>query len=327
MGKTHERCICSRRVRDCILSHKTIRANQNIVTLLGISFQVHSIGSVGELLGLPVLVEEIAFLTPEGNPATLNEDTMTNPIGANTPLKVLFLLDIARGLLDLHQLNIVHADLKPSNILLFPHTNGRAVAKISDFGFCQSVDEKDPAQGSTPYWAAPECLPEADENMKQWRSSTYRDLFSFGLLIWFVLFEEGPFGDEEHFDYATMVQEKFKDSMKDKIDRQLPLSYRFFSQDPGLLEGSWLPERNFKIMTDGTKQEVELELKSLNDHILNGSIEEQVRSSKKDWNRVVSFADGLASFQLMYFFLSFFLVKDPPLRVGLNFFIEMANSE
>jgi serine/threonine protein kinase len=239
----------------------------------------------------------------------------------------MFLLDIARGLHDLHLLNIVHADLKPSNILLFPHATGRVLAKISDFGFCQSVDEEDPAQGSTPYWAAPECLPEADEDMKQWRSSTYRDLFSFGLVIWYMLFEEGPFGDEENFDYATMAREKFEDSMKDKIDRQLPLSYRWFSQDPGLLEGSWLPKRAFKIMTDGTQQEVEQELKSLKDHILNGSIEEQCRTPRKDWHEVKSIEDGYASFQLIHFFLSFFLVKDPPLRVGLNFFIEMLSSK
>jgi serine/threonine protein kinase len=310
-----------------ILSHKTIRSNENIVTLLGISFQVRSIGSSREPLALPVLVEELAFQTPDGQPATLSEDIKTNPIGANPALKMMFLLDIARGLLDLHQLNIVHADLKPSNILLFPHSSGRAVAKISDFGFCQSIDVEDPAQGSTPYWAAPESLPEAGEDMKPWRNSTNRDLYSFGLLIWYVLFEDGPFGDEESFDYATMAREKLEESMKEKIDKQLHLSYRFHSQDPILLEGSWLPQRLFQVMTDGTQQEVELELESLSDQIVSGSIQEQFQKPGQGWEKVKSFADGYAILQVIHFFLSFFLVRDPPLRIGLNFFLEMTSSK
>lgn len=45
--------------------------------------------------------------------------------------------DIADGVVALHNHDIVHADLKPANILIFPnHTSPCGlVAKVSDFGF------------------------------------------------------------------------------------------------------------------------------------------------------------------------------------------------
>jgi serine/threonine protein kinase len=54
-----------------------------------------------------------------------------------------FSLDIASGLRSVHDSNLVHGDLKPTNILIFRQENGRVpyIAKLSDFGSCIALDD------------------------------------------------------------------------------------------------------------------------------------------------------------------------------------------
>jgi serine/threonine protein kinase len=64
------------------------------------------------------------------------------------------LTDVAEGVTMLHGMKIVHGDLKPDNILLFPAQN-RLVAKLSDFGFCSPFTDREFKIGGTVYWNAP----------------------------------------------------------------------------------------------------------------------------------------------------------------------------
>lgn len=85
----------------------------------------------------------------------------------------------------LHALRVVHGDMKPDNVLLFEEEAG-LIAKISDFGFCISGDnELKYARGATPLWIAPECMEGSSEQSGDSRLPGARDIYSYGLLIWY----------------------------------------------------------------------------------------------------------------------------------------------
>jgi len=85
-----------------------------------------------------------------------------------------------RGFIEIHEKHILHRDLKPSNIFIKD-----GVFKIADFGLA-----KPKALGSsycgTSYFMAPEIL------MKQIHDYKV-DLWSMGVILFFMLFREYPF--------------------------------------------------------------------------------------------------------------------------------------
>lgn len=119
---------------------------------------------------------------------------------------------ILRGLYDIHNLNILHRDLKPANIYI---TDNDAV-KLLDFGLVKMLDystvtTKGKIVG-TPLFMSPEMI--------EGKEIDYRsDLYSFGVLLYFVCTEEYPFQGENVFvllnnivkQYPKRVSEKFSD--------------------------------------------------------------------------------------------------------------------
>jgi serine/threonine protein kinase len=108
-----------------------------------------------------------------------------------------YLLDIARGLLDIHNSEEVHKDFHSGNIL---HNNG---FYISDLGMCEPVNnevksvKREGVYGVLPYMA-PEVL----------RGHPYTkaaDIYSFGIVMNEFLSEEIPFDDISH-DYILAVR-------------------------------------------------------------------------------------------------------------------------
>ncbi|KAF8415869.1 kinase-like domain-containing protein, partial [Tirmania nivea] len=98
------------------------------------------------------------------------------------------LLDIVNGLEALHECNIIHGDIKPDNVLIFPQENAPyfVIAKLSDFGL--SVNDLGSSgdlvyQLGTLGWMAPE-LDDGVELATDRLSKC--DFFSLGLLIWSV---------------------------------------------------------------------------------------------------------------------------------------------
>jgi serine/threonine protein kinase len=116
--------------------------------------------------------------------------------------------DIADGLSVLHHCEVLHSDLKPSNILLFPDSEKKGlVAKIGDFGFADvdrvlthSLDTAagpvvGVGRGQTREWAAPEMLQSCPIYIRRLAStvSIAGDVYSFGLLMaYIVLGGRGP---------------------------------------------------------------------------------------------------------------------------------------
>lgn len=110
--------------------------------------------------------------------------------------------DIADGLSVLHYCEVLHSDLKPSNILLFPDSEKKGlVAKIGDFGFADvdrvlthSLDSAvgpvvGMGRGQTREWAAPEMLPSCPIQIRRLANTVpvAGDIYSFGLLMAYII--------------------------------------------------------------------------------------------------------------------------------------------
>ena len=97
-------------------------------------------------------------------------------------LKLRVLRDVAEEMRFIHCSNVIHLDLKSSNVLL--DEEGRA--KICDFGTSKllSVDitHATTVGVETPAWSSPEALLGGDDGI---RPSS--DVYSFGVILWEVL--------------------------------------------------------------------------------------------------------------------------------------------
>jgi serine/threonine protein kinase len=111
--------------------------------------------------------------------------------GLGIPEAVSLSQGISAGLAYIHQHNLVHADLKSSNILISisMHTDACYVPRICDFGHAAVRAEPSPhSRLCTFQWAAPEAL--RCENL-----GPAADVFSFGTILWEMLAHRVPHSD------------------------------------------------------------------------------------------------------------------------------------
>ncbi|KAL1922206.1 uncharacterized protein VTP21DRAFT_9745 [Calcarisporiella thermophila] len=126
-------------------------------------------------------------------------------------VKEMIIQEVAYGLSFIHQLGVVHRDLKSNNILL----DGTMHPKIADFGL-----------GSVPNgavrWRAPEVL----NDFNQYTAKS--DVFSYGVIVWEILHRRLP--SETESDDA--VRYKVIDGMQESIQVQ-------FKKYHTMIEACW----------------------------------------------------------------------------------------
>lgn len=126
------------------------------------------------------------------------------PVRADTVLRIG--VQLCNALTYIHDMGLIHADIKPGNILLSegPSVAGGALAlphstavKLCDFGIC--LDTRDPqgpvSLGFTPGFLAPECAGHAGRGGGPSRSSrtTARDMYAVGVVLFLLLIpDRGP---------------------------------------------------------------------------------------------------------------------------------------
>ncbi|RGB42385.1 kinase-like domain-containing protein, partial [Rhizophagus diaphanus] len=107
--------------------------------------------------------------------------------------KLSALLDIINGLKEIHQNNIVHCDFHTGNILFLSDINdfGNCIS-ISDMGLCGEVGNIDETKiyGVMPY-VAPEVLRRRPYTKES-------DIYSFGMIMYFVATGRQPFCNRSH---------------------------------------------------------------------------------------------------------------------------------
>ncbi len=101
----------------------------------------------------------------------------------------LFLMrDIARGLEYLHQRQIIHRDVKPSNILIMPQ--GRA--KLADLGLAKRTDDVSQLTGLTQGPGTPHYMP-PEQALNPKKIDLTCDLYALGATLYHLLTGDLPF--------------------------------------------------------------------------------------------------------------------------------------
>ncbi|KAK3388777.1 kinase-like domain-containing protein [Sordaria brevicollis] len=158
---------------------------------------------IGDLLKEPT-IEEIKAQRRRRSKGLLERPSVTQ---RQLPFKEIFSLfkDITSGLAYLHAANYIHRDLKPSNCLLH-REGGRTSCLISDFGEVQPENAVRMSTGSTGTisYCAPEVLIK-DANGKYGNFTTKSDIFSLGMILYFMCFGRLPYAN------ANSLHEELED--------------------------------------------------------------------------------------------------------------------
>ncbi|KAF4994678.1 hypothetical protein FDECE_13051 [Fusarium decemcellulare] len=190
--------------------------HENIVKLRGILFEETAEGFV-----CPALAMEAAdSLCPD-----LETWYQMNDSGAtmNPSTIIDIATGIAKGLGSLHSLGVVHADLKPTNVLMFKQGDNWQ-PKLSDFGLSGITISSDAPRGGTHRWNAPECLPSTSPDLETHSVQPCRDIYSFGLLLVYML-RSGRELFEDYDGNVDNVKLDEKDVMADFAWSRIPDGY------------------------------------------------------------------------------------------------------
>ena len=121
-------------------------------------------------------------------------------------LKLKCLLDISNAMRFLHRSGIVHRDLRPDNILISSlEPEAEVCAKLSNFGFARDLNR---SQSETLHTRTGALFFMAPEMMKLEPYDQSIDVYSFGMLMEYVLGGKMPFTDDlSEMSPSTFAQE------------------------------------------------------------------------------------------------------------------------
>jgi Nif-specific regulatory protein len=130
------------------------------------------------------------------------EDWKTLLQGSDYSKFLSAILEVCATLDFLHCKRMIHADLKPSNILVTHSSEGQPRIKFTDFGLAESDKPKESAwwRGTLGY-LAPEII-------RGEKYSHQADLYSLGVLVYEIVFGKRPFEEESLSELARSHLEK-----------------------------------------------------------------------------------------------------------------------
>src|SRR5271166_1968396 len=126
-------------------------------------------------------------------------------------------MQVAAGLAAVHEQNLVHRDIKPTNIMVRLKEERSVTAKIIDLGLAKTIDESASEAGisspgafaGTPEFASPEQFAGVGVDIRS-------DLYSLGVTLWEMLIGRAPFRGSSvevmyQHQHAPLPRERLKD--------------------------------------------------------------------------------------------------------------------
>lgn len=160
-----------------VLNQFQLKVHENIVKGLFVGF---------DRLHKPIIGLEMAAF------GTLDDVLLSRSLDGDPSGRLAFdlILDIAAGLAAIHACVIAHGDIKPANVLVYPHPERKVIGRIADFAdsvFLQDLlKEQWRPMGGTHSWRAPECY-----STSVIYDPFKTDIYSFGLCSLAVLARGG----------------------------------------------------------------------------------------------------------------------------------------
>jgi Protein kinase domain/NACHT domain len=141
---------------------------------------------------------------------------------------------VAAGLAAVHEQNLVHRDIKPTNIMVRLKEERNVTAKIIDLGLAKTLDESASEAGisspgafaGTPEFASPEQFGGVGVDIRS-------DLYSLGVTLWVMVTGQTPFrGPSAEVMYQHQHAPLPREPLKDVPQPIVVLLEKLFEKDP-----------------------------------------------------------------------------------------------
>jgi serine/threonine-protein kinase len=139
-------------------------------------------------------------------------------------------VQICAGVGYAHRSGLVHADVKPQNILITPQD----VVKVTDFGIAQALSDTQPHQRAEVVWGSPHYF--APEQARGEQPAPTADVYAIGIVMFELLTGRLPYTGANQQELAMAhIRERiplateFNPNVSDKLAK---LIYRAMSKDP-----------------------------------------------------------------------------------------------
>jgi len=165
-------------------------------------------------------------------------ETLGNLIKRSGRLEAKLALEIATqvaaGLAAVHEQNLVHRDIKPTNIMVRVKEEGSVTAKIIDLGLAKTLDESSSEAGisspgafaGTPEFASPEQFGGVGVDIRS-------DLYSLGITLWVMVTGQTPFrGPSAQVMYQHQHAPLPREQLKDVPQPVVVLLEKLLEKDP-----------------------------------------------------------------------------------------------
>lgn len=140
------------------------------------------------------------------------------------------LKQILEGIAFLHSQGIIHRDLKPQNILIALNQNGQYIPKITDFGISKKIDSNKSSAFTNSLSGIGTLAYASPEQLRGLTISKNTDLWSFGILVCWMLTGKLPFNSGSHIATSEAGRiELFKQITTGNVSliiQQLPVTWQ-----------------------------------------------------------------------------------------------------